>query len=32
MNNQFSYLDSIIQKNGEIDSNVKHRIQVDWLK
>jgi len=28
----FKYLASIIQKNGEINSDVNHRIQADWLK
>lgn len=27
MSNQFRYLDFIIQKDGEIDNNVNHRIQ-----
>jgi len=26
------YLGSIIQKDGEINSDVNHRIQVGWLK
>ena len=32
MNSHFKYLGSIIQKDGEIDSDVHHRIQADWLK
>ena len=32
MSSHFKYLGSIIQKDGEINSNVNHRIQVDWLK
>ena len=28
----FKYLGSIIQKDGEIDSDVSHRIQAGWLK
>ena len=32
MSNHFKYLDSIIQKDGEIDSDVNHRIQAGWLK
>ena len=32
MNSQFKYLGSIIQKNGEINSDVNYRIQADWLK
>ena len=28
----FKYLGSIIQKNGEIDGNVNHRIKAEWLK
>ena len=32
MSSHFKYLGSIIQKDGEIDSDVKHRIQVGWLK
>jgi len=30
--NHFKYLGSIIQKDGEIDSDVNHRIQAGWLK
>jgi len=32
MSNHFKYLGFIIQKDGEIDSNVNHRIQAGWLK
>ena len=32
MSSHFKYLGSIIQKDGEIISDVKHRIQVGWLK
>ena len=32
MSSHFKYLGSIIQKDGEIDSDVNHRIQVGWLK
>ena len=32
MSNHCKYLGSIIQKDGEIDSDVNHRIQADWLK
>ena len=32
MSNHFKYLGSIIQKDGEIDSDVNHRIQAGWLK
>ena len=28
----FKYLRSIIQKDGEIDSDVNHRIKAGWLK
>ena len=28
----FKYLSSIIQKDGEIDSDINHRIQAGWLK
>ena len=31
MSSHFKYLGSIIQKDGEIDSDVNHRIQVGWL-
>ena len=29
---KFKYLGSVIQSNGEIDRDVTHRIQADWLK
>ena len=32
MSSHFKYLSSIIQKNGEIDSDVNYRIQAGWLK
>ena len=32
MSSHFKYLGSIIQKDGEIDSDVNHRIQAGWLK
>jgi len=32
MSSHFKYLVSIIQKDGEINSDVNHRIQADWLK
>ena len=32
MSSQFRYLSSIIQKDGEINSDVNHRIQAGWLK
>ena len=32
MSNHFKYLGSIIQKDGEIDSDVNQRIQAGWLK
>ena len=32
MSSHFKYLSSIIQKDGEINSDVNHRIQVGWLK
>jgi len=32
MSSQFRYLGFIIQKDREINSDIKHRIQVDWLK
>ena len=32
MSNHFKYLGSIIQKDGEVDSDVNHRIQAGWLK
>jgi hypothetical protein len=28
----FHYLGSILQKDGDIDEDVSHRIKVDWLK
>jgi hypothetical protein len=28
----FRYLRSMIQKNGDIDEDVRHRIKVGWLK
>jgi hypothetical protein len=28
----FRYLGSMIQKNGDIDEDVSHRINADWLK
>jgi hypothetical protein len=28
----FRYLKSMLQKNGDIDEDVSHRIKVDWLK
>jgi hypothetical protein len=28
----FRYLVSILQKNGDIDEDVSHRIKADWLK
>jgi hypothetical protein len=28
----FHYLGSMLQKNGDIDEDVSHRIKVDWLK
>jgi hypothetical protein len=28
----FRYLGSILQKDGDIDEDVSHRIKVDWLK
>jgi hypothetical protein len=28
----FRYLGSMLQKNGDIDEDVSHRIKVDWLK
>jgi hypothetical protein len=27
----FRYLESMLQKNGDIDEDVSHRIKVDWL-
>jgi len=32
MSSHFKYLGSIIQKDGEINSDVNHRIQAGWLK
>jgi len=32
MSSHFKYLGSIIQKDGEIDSDVNYRIQASWLK
>jgi len=32
MISHFKYLGSIIQKDGEINSDANHRIQVGWLK
>jgi len=32
MSSHFKYLGSIIQKDGEIDSDVNHKIQAGWLK
>lgn len=29
---KFKYLRSILQKDGEINENVTHRIQAEWLK
>jgi hypothetical protein len=28
----FRYLESILQKNEDIDEDVSHRIKADWLK
>ncbi|KAM2879134.1 hypothetical protein FF1_014667 [Malus domestica] len=28
----FRYLGSILQKNGELDGDLKHRIQAGWMK
>jgi hypothetical protein len=28
----FHYLVSMLQKNGDIDKDVSHRIKADWLK
>jgi hypothetical protein len=28
----FCYLGSMLQKNGDIDEDVSHRIKADWLK
>jgi len=32
MSRHFKYLNSIIQKNEEINNDVNYRIQADWLK
>jgi len=32
MSNHFKYLESIIQKDEEINSDVNHKIQAGWLK
>ena len=32
MSSHFKYLGSIIQKDEKINSDVKHKIQADWLK
>jgi len=32
MNSHFKYLGSIIQDDGEIDSDVNHKMQASWLK
>jgi len=32
MSSHFKYLGSIIQKDGETNSEVNHRIQAGWLK
>ena len=32
MSSHFKYLGSIIQKDGEINSDVNHKIQAGWLK
>jgi len=31
MSSHFKYLGSIIQKDGEINTDVNHRIQAGWL-
>ena len=31
-NERFGYLDSIIQNDSNIDGDVNHRIQADWMK
>jgi hypothetical protein len=28
----FRYLESMLQKDGDIDEHVSHRIKADWLK
>jgi hypothetical protein len=28
----FRYLESMLQKNGDIDEDVSHRIKAEWLK
>ncbi|KAM1321398.1 hypothetical protein PS2_014084 [Malus domestica] len=30
--NRFCYLGSILQKNGELDGDLNHRIQAEWMK
>ena len=32
MSSHFKYLDSIIQKDGEINSDVNYKMQAGWLK
>ena len=32
MSSHFKYLGSVIQKDGEINTYVNHRIQAGWLK
>ena len=32
MSSHFKYLSSIIQKDGEINSDINHKIQAGWLK
>jgi hypothetical protein len=32
MKDTFYYLGSMLQKNGDIDEDVSHRIKADWLK
>jgi len=32
VSSHFKYLSSIIQKDGEINSDINHRIQAGWLK
>jgi len=32
MSSHFKYLGYIIQKDGEINSDVNHRMQIGWLK
>ena len=31
-NDTFRYLRSVLQKNGDIDEDVRHRISAGWLK